>query len=33
MKKIKESLFTINNLDKNDLDLISKKYKIEKNYN
>ena len=32
MKKLKECLFTINNLDKYDLDLISKKYKFDKNY-
>ena len=32
MKKLKESLFTINNLGKYDLDLLSKKFQFDKNY-
>ena len=32
MKKLKEIIFTINNLDKYDFDILSKKFKFDKNY-
>lgn len=32
MKKLKENIFSINSLDKYDLDIISKKFKFDKNY-
>ena len=32
MKKLKETIFSINKLDKYDLEIISKKFKFDKNY-